>query len=128
MDNPKSRLPSLHHTSQSPIPLDITRSMEASKDKNEIQEQANFALENPYEKLLEDLEYSFTTSDQDDPKTVEEALNSPNAERWKETMEAKMGTIKKMGTWKLEKLLEGREIIGNKWVFLWKQDEKGNIV
>ena len=38
MDNPKSRLPSLCHTSQSPIPLDITRPTEASKAKNKIQE------------------------------------------------------------------------------------------
>ena len=72
-------------------------------------------MENLYKKILEDLEYSFTTSDQDDPKTIEEALNSPNAERWKEAIEAKMGTIEKMGTWKLEKLLEDRETIGNKW-------------
>ena len=33
-----------------------------------------------------------------------------------------------MGTWKLEKLPEDREIIGNKWVFLQKQDETENIV
>ena len=120
MENPKSRLPSLCHTSQSSIPLDVTRPMEASKAKNRIQEQANFALENLYKKILEDLEYSFTTSDQDNPKTVEEALNSPNAERWKEAMEARMGTIKKMGKWKLEKLPEDRETIGNKWVILQK--------
>ena len=85
-------------------------------------------MENLYKRILEDLEYSFATSDQDNPKTAEEALNSPNAERWKEAMEAEMETIKKMGTWKLEKFLEDRETIGNKWVFLWKQDEKGNIV
>ena len=77
-------------------------------------------MENLYKKTLEDLEYSFTTSDQDNPKTLKEALNSPNAERWKEAMETKMGTIEKMGTWKLEKLPEDRETIGNKWVFLWK--------
>ena len=35
-------------------------------------------------------------------------------------METKMRTIEKMGTWKLEKLLEDRETIGNKWVFLQK--------
>ena len=44
--------------------------MEASKAKNKIQEQANFALENLYEKILEDLE-------------IAEALNSPDAKRWK---------------------------------------------
>ena len=52
-------------------------------------------MENLYEKILEDLKYSFTTSDQDDPKSVEEALNHPNAERWKEAIETKMGTIEK---------------------------------
>ena len=85
-------------------------------------------MENLYKKIPEDLEYSFTTSDQDNPKTVEEAPNSPDAERWKEAMEAKMGTIERMGTWKLKKLPEDRETIGNKWVFLRKQDKKGNIV
>jgi hypothetical protein len=120
MDNPKSRLPSLCHTSQSPVPPDITRPTEASKAKNKIQEQANFALENLYEKILQDLEYSFSTSNQDDPKTVDEALSGPDAEKWKEAMETEIGTIKKMGTWKLEELPADRETIGNKWVFLRK--------
>jgi hypothetical protein len=35
-------------------------------------------------------------------------------------METEIGTIKKMGTWKLEELPADRETIGNKWVFLWK--------
>jgi hypothetical protein len=34
MDNPKSRLPSLCHTSQSPVPPNITRPTEVSKAKN----------------------------------------------------------------------------------------------
>jgi hypothetical protein len=128
MDNPKSRLPSLRHTSQSLIPPDITRPTEASKAKNKIQEQANFALENLYEKILQDLEYSFSTSNQDDPKTVDKALSRPDAEKWKEAMETEIGTIKKMETWKLEELPADRETIGNKWVFLWKQDENGNVI
>ena len=129
LDNPKSRLPSLRHTSQSLVPPpNVTRPTEASKAKNKNQEQANFALENLYDKILEDIEYSFSTSNQDEPKTVEEALGGPDAEKWKEAMETEMGTIEKMGTWKLEELPADRETIGNKWVFLWKQDENGNIV
>ena len=129
MDNPKSRLSSLRHTSQSPAPSsDITRPTEASKAKNKIQDQANFALENLYEKILEDLEYSFNTLNQDDPKTVDEALGGPDAEKWKEAMETEIGTINKMGTWKLEELPADRESIGNKWVFVRKRDENGNII
>ena len=130
MDNPQSRLPSLRTTSQSPtITPNVTRPTESSKAKNKIPEQANFALEKIYEKVMDNLqEYSFSASDQNDPKTVEEALGGPDAEKWKEAMETEMGTINKMGTWILEKLPEDRETIGNKWVFLRKRDEKGNIV
>ena len=127
MDNPKSKLPSIRHTSQSPISSpNIT---EASNTKNRNQEQTNFTMEQLYEKIFKDIqEYSFSTSDQDDPKTVEEALSGPDAEKWKEAMETEMGTINKMGTWKLEELPKERETIGNKWVFIRKRDEKGNII
>ena len=78
---------------------------------------------------MEDIqEYLFSALDQGDLKTVDEALGGSDAKKWKEAMETEMGTIDKMGTWKLEKLLEDRETIGNKWVFLQKQDEKGNII
>ena len=78
-------------------------------------------MENLYEKIMENIQkYSFSALDQGDLKTVDEALGESDAEKWKEAMETKMGTIDKIGTWKLEKLLEDRETIGNKWVFLWK--------
>jgi reverse transcriptase-like protein len=66
--------------------------------------------------------------DQDNPKTADEALSGPDAERWKEAMETEMGTIEKMGTWELEDLPKERQTIGNKWVFVKKRDEKGNVV
>jgi hypothetical protein len=64
MDNPKSRLSLLHTTSQSLTPpSDLTRPTEASKAKNKTQDQANFALENLYEKILEDCYDSWITTD-----------------------------------------------------------------
>ena len=76
LDNPKSRLPSLNVTSQSPTPPpDVSRPTEASKAKNKNQEQANLALENLYKKIMENIqEYSFSALDQGDLKTVDEAL------------------------------------------------------
>jgi Reverse transcriptase (RNA-dependent DNA polymerase) len=109
-------------------PSDVTRPIKASKAKTKTQDQANFSLENLYEKILEDLECSYSTSNQDDLKTIEEALSGSDAEKWKEAMKTEMGTIAKMETWKSEELPADRETIGNKWVFLQKQDKNGNIV
>ena len=44
------------------------------------------------------IENSFVSSNTDEPKTVEEALNSTEAEEWKKAMETEMGTLKKVGT------------------------------
>ena len=96
--------------------------MESSKAKNRSQEQANFTLEILYKNILENIEYSFNASNTDKPKTVEEALGRSDAKQWKEAMETKMETISKMGTWDLEELPKDWETIGNKWVFLRKQD------
>ena len=43
-------------------------------------------------------------------------------------MDTEMGTINKMGTWKLEELPAERKTIGNRWVFLRKRDEHGKII
>jgi hypothetical protein len=99
MDNPKFRLSSLYITFQSLTPTsDVTRPTKASKTKNKTQDQANFALENLYKKILENLECSFSISNQDNPKTIE-ALSRSDAEKWKEVMETKMRTIAKMRTY-----------------------------
>ena len=110
-------------------PANIAIPTEASEAKSKSQEQANIATEILLEKMLEDqFEYSFSVSNEEDPRTVDEALNGPDTEKWREAMETEMETIKKMGTWKLEELPKERETIGNKWVFLRKRDEKGNII
>ena len=128
LDNPKSRLSSPWSTSQSPVPSqNINRLTESSKAKNRSQEQANFALESLYKNILENIEYSFNASNTDNPKTVEETLGGSDAKQWKKAMETEMETISKMGTWDLEELPKDWETIGNKWVFLRKWDEKGNI-
>ena len=73
-------------------------------------------------------EYSFISTSTDDPKTVDEALTGPEAEEWRKAMEIEMETLKKMETWKLDDLPEGRETVGCKWVFVRKRDEHGNII
>ena len=43
-------------------------------------------------------------------------------------MDAEIGQLREMETWQEMELPEGREVIGCKWVFLRKRDEKGEIV
>ena len=43
-------------------------------------------------------------------------------------MEIEIETLKKMGTWRLKDLPEGRETVGCKWVVVKKRDEHGNII
>src|SRR6202522_967132 len=105
MNNPMSRTPIFHQTTplQSPIPTiapDITTSMEASKANSNSQEKANLALEALMENLfLNDHDQSYRASDRDVPKSMEEALDSAEAENWKKAMEIEMETLGKMGTW-----------------------------
>ena len=78
--------------------------------------------------MEEIIEYSFISSNTDEPKTVEEALNSTEAEEWKKAMKTEMGTLKKMGKWILEDLLKERQTVGSKWVFNKKRDKNGIVI
>jgi len=64
----------------------------------------------------------------ENPTTIDEALNGEEEEQWKKTIDEEMATLKKMGTWELADLPEGRKPIGCKWVFVKKRDEKGKLI
>jgi hypothetical protein len=64
----------------------------------------------------------------ENPKTIEEALNGEEGDQWQKAIDEEMATLKKMGTWELADLPEGRKPIGCKWVFVKKRDEKGNLI
>ena len=59
---------------------------------------------------------------------VTEALKSEDKEEWVKAMGEELGMLEKMGTWRMEELLEGRKAVGSRWVFMKKKDEKGNTV
>jgi len=62
------------------------------------------------------------------PRSVEEVLKGKEVEMWKEAIEEELRNHTVMGTWQLEDLTKGREVIGNHWVFVWKWDEKGDVI
>ena len=63
------------------------------------------------------------------PMTLKEALEAHDAEDWKNAIQVELDQhVLEMKTWELVDLPEGRQPIGNKWVFVRKRDEAGNVI
>ncbi|KAK8564635.1 hypothetical protein V6N12_058218 [Hibiscus sabdariffa] len=65
--------------------------------------------------------------DQDVPKTYEEAVSSPDSEKWLEAMRSEMDSMSNNQVWTLVEPPEGIKPIECKWVFKKKTDMDGNV-
>jgi transposase InsO family protein len=63
----------------------------------------------------------------EEPDTITEAMDSPQAEEWKLAMTEEMASLMKNGTWKLVDCPLGVTPVPVKWVFKVKRDSSGNI-
>jgi hypothetical protein len=97
----------------------ISESREPPKQSN----QTNLAKE-----LFLGTTFLTTGTEEDLPQSHEEAINGPEADQWKEAMDAGIDQLREMGTWQVMDLPEGRKAIGCKWVFLRKRDEHGKVI
>ncbi|KAF0728525.1 hypothetical protein Ae201684P_016080 [Aphanomyces euteiches] len=62
-----------------------------------------------------------------DPKTPKEALDGPNADKWREAMQLEVDNLIGNGTWELVDRPKDINIVSNKWVFNIKYDSAGEI-
>ncbi|KAK8512071.1 hypothetical protein V6N12_018552 [Hibiscus sabdariffa] len=65
--------------------------------------------------------------DHDEPKTYQEAVSSPDSEKWLEAMRSEMVSMSNNQVWTLVEPPEGIKPIGCKWVFKKKTDMDGNV-
>ncbi|KAL4280887.1 hypothetical protein GQ457_03G017760 [Hibiscus cannabinus] len=65
--------------------------------------------------------------DQDEPKTLQEAVASSESEKWLEAMRSEMDSMSDNQVWTLVEPPEGIKPIGCKWVFKKKTDIDGNV-
>ena len=65
---------------------------------------------------------------EEEPKTIKEALERSDSEKWKQAMNDEMESLKRNETWELKELPLNTKPIGNKWVYKIKRDTKGEIV
>ena len=63
----------------------------------------------------------------EEPPTYDEAMMSPNSDKWKEAMKCEMGSMYENQVWTLVDLPDGRKAVENKWIFKRKTDTDGNI-
>ena len=65
--------------------------------------------------------------DEEDPKTIQQALSVPNSKKWFEAMKEEMNSMESHRVWDLVDLLPSRKTIGNKWVLTIKHKEDRKI-
>ncbi|KAK1648726.1 hypothetical protein QYE76_066531 [Lolium multiflorum] len=63
----------------------------------------------------------------EDPATYEEAMMSPDSNKWQEAMKSEMGSMYDNKVWTLVDLPDSRKAVENKWIFKRKTDADGNV-
>jgi len=69
-----------------------------------------------------------TIHEDDKPKTIKEALAGKDKNNWKKALDEEYEPLIANKTWKLVETPEDTKIIGSKWIFRLKKDEKGRII
>lgn len=60
------------------------------------------------------------------PGSYHEAITSPDANKWKLAMEKEMNSLKENNTFTLTTVPENKNVVGGKWVYNIKKDDKNN--
>ena len=61
------------------------------------------------------------------PTNYEEAMMTPDSDKWLEAMKSDIGSIYENKVWTLVDLPDDRRAIENKWIFKKKTDADGNV-
>ena len=61
--------------------------------------------------------FELFSTEEEDPRTVKEAIDSMEGELWKKVIEEEMESLRKNDTWDLVGFPDGRKKIYSKWVF-----------
>ena len=65
--------------------------------------------------------------DEGEPTNYEEAMMSPDSDKWLEAMKSEIGSMYENKVWTLVDLPDDRQAIENKWIFKKKTNANGNV-
>ncbi|POM64196.1 Retrotransposon Tca5 Polyprotein [Phytophthora palmivora] len=129
-------LPLQHRVQQEPLALPPSERSSAHESlllqAPSVDERRNSSADSeetdepdPKRPRLNDVEHAMAAVDV--PQSYAEAMNSPDAARWKEAIRAELRAHFRNRTWDIVRRPPGVKVIGFKWVFALKHDEHGNI-
>ena len=72
-------------------------------------------------------EWTSICSEYPDPKSVDEAMDSPESEKWLQAMKKEMSSINENDVWDLVPAPTSSNIVGSKWVFKKKIGPNGDV-
>jgi hypothetical protein len=72
-------------------------------------------------------EFAFTLGDENDPKSIREAMESPEADKWKKAMEVEINQLDNLHTWELVDSPHDANITNSSFTFHQKHNQKGGI-
>ena len=76
---------------------------------------------------LEETESAFVVLAEDEPDHYRDAMNSPEADKWKDACKEEYDTLMGYRTWTLVKRPAGINIVGCRWTFRTKRDNIGQV-
>ncbi|KAK1695645.1 hypothetical protein QYE76_012342, partial [Lolium multiflorum] len=126
------------HTDSSAVPEEVPVQPtpigeEANDDDHETSnEEATEPRRSTRERTTPDwydpcLNVMIVDNNDEDPATYEEAMMSPDSNKWQEAMKSEMGSMYDNKVWTLVDLPDSRKAVENKWIFKRKTDADGNI-
>ena len=65
--------------------------------------------------------------DHDEPTNYEEAMMSPDSDKWLEAMKSEIGSMYENKVWTLIDLSDDQQAIENKWIFKRKTDADSSV-
>lgn len=97
------------------------------RDRRQPERYGQMNINDVYDEDRLEMGFNVSESIIKDPLTVEEALSSDRAEKWKDAMNVEFQQLMENKTWEVCELPLGRKAIDNKWVFKTKLNSDGTI-
>ena len=135
-ETPDTSEPESRNNSDTPLTIKIPKraNIAEEEDDNSERQSKRQKTSHPYvnqeASLFAEIVYAaFNQSGlaPDNPFSLKEAKATAEWPQWEKAIETELDQLQTMGTWDLVDLPEGRQAIGNKWVFLKKYSKTGEL-
>ncbi|XXG84444.1 hypothetical protein AAC387_Pa10g1957 [Persea americana] len=105
---------------------DLMESQASGSDHDALRRSSHGFIPNKYFEI-EGTSYAYIVTDEDEPRSYQEAMESVNSKEWMLAMNNEISSMRKNYVWDLVDLPKDRKAITNKWVLKIKRKVDGSI-